>query len=217
MERKNYRDSQGRTREEEYSRLRLANDSPESLMSIRIKDPVAGVRFLLNVPCHTAAMAPYNPTPPRTQVHKNLPTQAPPANAPDDESRERLFPKAVWEDLGTDTMEGLVVHGTRDTITIPISFEGNDRPITVVRERWFSKELNIDILEKESDPRSGETTTRLTDLDLSDPDPALFQVPEDYTIVEQQPTPSVGFLGFEAGVMNFGSCRGTVNQIPSHP
>lgn len=62
---------------------------------------------------------------------------------------------------------------------------GNDRPFDVVTERWFSKELETYILIKTNDPRSGEHTIKTTITDRGEPDPSLFQVPADYTIVQK--------------------------------
>ena len=63
---------------------------------------------------------------------------------------------------------------------------GNDRPITTVHETWMSPELNMAISTKISDPRSGESTTKLTNISRAEPDPALFQVPAGYSVAEEQ-------------------------------
>ena len=75
---------------------------------------------------------------------------------------------------------------TRTTTTFPIGAMGNDRPIVVVNESWFSPELKVQVLQKNSDPRSGESTTRLTNISRAEPDASLFQVPADYEIMEPQ-------------------------------
>ena len=86
------------------------------------------------------------------------------------------------EQLGAQTIEGVAAEGTRVTFTIAAGKIGNDRPIVTVNERWYSKELQTVVLSKNSDPRMGETTYRLTNIDRSEPDPSLFQVPADYTV-----------------------------------
>jgi hypothetical protein len=88
------------------------------------------------------------------------------------------------EQLGSQTIEGVVAEGARVTFTIPAGKIGNDRPIVTVNERWYSPELQTVVLSKNSDPRMGETTYRLTNIDRSEPDPSLFQVPADYTVDE---------------------------------
>lgn len=96
-------------------------------------------------------------------------------------------------------IDGIQVEGERMTVTTPAGAEGNDRPLTRVCEHWRSEELKITILSKCSDPRYGSSITRLENLDRSEPDPALFQVPPDYEIVEETGPFAVGF-GQPAGV-----------------
>lgn len=84
------------------------------------------------------------------------------------------------EELGTRDFEGVSAEGTRRTTTIPAGAIGNDRPIEIVYERWFSKELGLVVYSKNSDPRFGEQTYRLANLVRAEPDPALFSVPTEY-------------------------------------
>jgi len=88
------------------------------------------------------------------------------------------------EDLGTQTIEGVPATGSRVTITIPAGQIGNERPIEIVDERWFSKDLQAVVMTRHSDPRSGETVYRLTDISRTEPDRSLFQVPADYEVKE---------------------------------
>ncbi len=88
----------------------------------------------------------------------------------------------VEDDLGTRTMEGVTAHGTRSTLTIPAGEIGNERPIEVVDERWYSDELETTVMTKHSDPRSGETTFQLTNIQLVEPPPNLFEIPADYSV-----------------------------------
>jgi hypothetical protein len=88
------------------------------------------------------------------------------------------------ESLGAQSIEGVMAEGTRLTLTIPAGKIGNERPIVTVNERWYSQELQTVVLTKNSDPRMGETTYRLTNINRSEPDPSLFQVPADYTVDE---------------------------------
>jgi len=81
------------------------------------------------------------------------------------------------EDLGTQTIEGVSAQGKRETVTIPAGEIGNERPIEIVTETWFSPELHTMVLRKHSDPRMGDSTYRLTDIKRNEPDAALFQPP----------------------------------------
>jgi Secretin and TonB N terminus short domain len=88
------------------------------------------------------------------------------------------------ESLGKQTIDGVEAEGTRITHVIPAGAIGNDRPIEIVTERWYSQELQMAVMTKWIDPRSGESTQRLTNLIRGEPDAALFQIPSDYTIRE---------------------------------
>ena len=73
-------------------------------------------------------------------------------------------------------MEGTSAEGTRETNTIEAGVIGNDRPLTIVSERWYSQELQTEMMTRHSDPRTGEQTTHLTNVRLGEPDPpSLFQ------------------------------------------
>ncbi len=87
------------------------------------------------------------------------------------------------EDLGEQNIEGVSAKGTRTITTIPAGAIGNERPIETVYEKWYSPELQIVVLTKHSDPRFGEQTYRLTNINRSEPDPSLFQVPSGYKVV----------------------------------
>jgi hypothetical protein len=91
---------------------------------------------------------------------------------------------AVKEDLGKQTIEGVEAQGTRVTITIPAGEIGNERPIEIVSERWYSPELQVDVMTRHNDPRTGETTYRLTNINRTEPAKSLFEVPADYTVTE---------------------------------
>jgi hypothetical protein len=88
------------------------------------------------------------------------------------------------QDLGEQTIEGVIARGVRTTTVIAAGAVGNEQPITIVSEQWSSSDLQVQIQTRHSDPRSGETTYRLTNINRNEPDRALFQLPSDYTIRE---------------------------------
>jgi len=106
-----------------------------------------------------------------------------PGHAPEG---ERVKP--VTESLGKQMIEGVEAEGTRTTMTFPAGMMGNERPINVVSERWYSPELQTVVLTKHSDPRFGETTNRLININRSEPARTLFEVPSDYTLREGPPS-----------------------------
>lgn len=100
---------------------------------------------------------------------------------------ETNLPQPTSEDLGSQMINGVTAQGTRTTLTIPAGQIGNDRPIQTVNERWFSSDLQMLVKSSNSDPRFGETTYQLTNISRVAPDPSLFQIPADYTIVDDKP------------------------------
>jgi hypothetical protein len=78
--------------------------------------------------------------------------------------------------------------GTRVTVNYNADVFGNDRPMTIEREFWYSPKLGFNLLSKRSDPRIGTQTFTVTNLILSDPDPKLFELPEGFTVVDDRRT-----------------------------
>jgi hypothetical protein len=88
------------------------------------------------------------------------------------------------EDLGRQAVEGITATGSRTTWTIPAGAIGNLQPIKIVSEQWFSPDLQLLVLTKHSDPRTGENVYRLQNIVRAEPDRSLFAVPPDYTVKE---------------------------------
>jgi hypothetical protein len=89
--------------------------------------------------------------------------------------------KPAVEDLGTQNINGVLASGRRTTLTIAAGDIGNDRPIRVVSETWYSSELQMVVKSSNLDPRFGDTTYELTNISRAEPNPGLFQIPADYT------------------------------------
>lgn len=92
---------------------------------------------------------------------------------------------AEVESLGTQTIEGVEATGTRKTTTIPAGQIGNELPIRIVSERWYSPALQATVLSRRDDPRFGETVYRLTNINRSEPAASLFEVPAGYTVTDE--------------------------------
>jgi hypothetical protein len=95
------------------------------------------------------------------------------------------------ESLGSQSMEGVNVQGERRTHTIEAGEIGNDRPIQTIDEHWYSPDLQLDVMTRHNDPRSGEQLTRLVDIRRGEPDASLFQVPPGYQINEGKGFPAM--------------------------
>jgi hypothetical protein len=98
-----------------------------------------------------------------------------------------MTPSSVQvESLGTRQFEGVTATGVRTTTTIRAGDIGNLLPINLVTERWFSDELGMAVMITRHDPRSGDTTYRLTNIIRNEPPPDLFSVPSDYRVIDQR-------------------------------
>jgi hypothetical protein len=192
-----YRDQQGRTRfEHSLGNIgALSTGQPHTM--IMISDPVAGERYNLQPESHTAQKMPFGPgqankvwfesssaakTAPGLTAGISatpMPTTIMSYRVDSDQSLKKNS-----EDLGTQSMQGVQAHGTRTTTIIPAGAEGNEQPMEIVDERWYSAELQTNIKTVHTDPRMGETVFTLANLSRSNPDPSLFQIPADYQVLD---------------------------------
>jgi hypothetical protein len=180
-----FRDSEGRTREEFYQVLGPAGAQEEFLSNIMIMDPVDCVVYNLEVANHVARVRKLSQSA-ETQAARSVEqTKIVTGQVQHHTIPEELRPKTSTEQIGTDSIEGLAVEGKRVSTTFPVGSQGNDRPIVTTREVWTSPELKVTVLEKTSDPRSGDTTRRLTNISRAEPSADLFRVPADYKIEDE--------------------------------
>jgi regulator of extracellular matrix RemA (YlzA/DUF370 family) len=93
-----------------------------------------------------------------------------------------LQEQATAQDLGFRMVEGVRAQGTRTTTTIAAGAIGNMLPIEIVSERWFSSDLQMPVLITRRDPRNGDTTYRLTNIQRGEQPDALFTVPSGYEV-----------------------------------
>jgi hypothetical protein len=171
------RDSEGRTRREQsLSGLGPLGSPTANSQAIFIDDPVAGVNYALNPKNHTATKS-------TTMGRGRGARGGPPPNG-GFRGGNRQEQDAKTESLGKQTMEGLPVDGTRVTVTIPAGQMGNDLPIQIVTERWYSADLQMNVVTKRSDPRNGETVTKLTNVSRAEPAHSLFELPAEYKVSE---------------------------------
>jgi hypothetical protein len=84
--------------------------------------------------------------------------------------------------LGSKSFDGVVADGKGSSYTIPAGKIGNQKPIVVSSESWYSPDLQITVYSKHSDPRVGDTIYRVANLKRSEPSTELFRVPADYEV-----------------------------------
>lgn len=86
------------------------------------------------------------------------------------------------EDLGERNFDGVIAKGTKHVMKIAAGAIGNERELQVITETWFSDQLKEPVYTRHSDPRFGETITKLSNIKLGEPPASLFDVPADYKI-----------------------------------
>jgi hypothetical protein len=176
-----FRDGQGRVRRE--TTLPVIGPlvaSGKSNSFVMIHDPVAGTAFVLH---------------PDTKIADQLPAfgRGKKIGGGLHDKFEAHIQQEIAngtvkkEDLGTQTINGVSAEGTRYTHTIPTGQIGNDKPISVVNERWYSPDLQVVVKSTRTDPRFGTTTYTLTNVQRQEPAATLFVVPSDYTIRQGRP------------------------------
>ena len=169
-----YRNGEGRTRREQtLGAIGPIAIEGEPQQVIFINDPIGGAHYVLDVGNQKARKLPYLNAPP-----------APPQLPSDFEDKGE---PVKTESLGKQMIEGVEAEGTRSTITIPAGRVGNDRPLEIVSERWYSPELQVVILSKHKDPFAGENIYRLTSISRDEPPLTLFEVPAGYSVVDEAP------------------------------
>ena len=172
-----FRDAQGRFRKETTMPAvgpLAASGTPKTF--VMIHDPVAKTNYVLDPGKKTAHQMPQ-----RGRGGPNATADA--EGGPQHKGRTPgNNANVLKESLGTQTINGISAQGTRFTRTIPAGQVGNDRPLSIVREEWYSPELQMVIQSKHSDPFMGETTYTVANIQRTAPDASLFSVPPDYTV-----------------------------------
>jgi hypothetical protein len=75
--------------------------------------------------------------------------------------------------------------GLRETKTYPPGSIGNEKPIAITDEYWYSPGLQVNVSVTRTDPRFGVQTVELTDLKRGEPDAALSEIPAEYKVVNE--------------------------------
>lgn len=210
-----YRDSEGRTRREtSLQSFGRVGKSDEPQKTITIEDPVAGVHYMLNPSTKSAHKIMTRGGAPGSANGKDVfMMRVPPpgaGNGPETISWTAADPAAAGqirvtrsettrissvsssnnvkrENLGNRMIEGVSATGTRAIITIPAGEAGNEQPIEIVTETWFSDQIKSAVLTIHKDPRHGETTTKLVNIRLGEPAANLFEVPPGFTLDSRGP------------------------------
>jgi hypothetical protein len=175
-----YRDTVGRTRiEREFSQQADGAQATLQAGIDEIDDPVSGERYLLL---------------PRTKTAEVLKGRTaarlvqPPFTAPGITAHFgglTIGPSDPgWsqpESLGEQVIEGVRATGTRREYTLAAGAIGNEKPIGISMEQWFSPDLGMIVSKTGHATTGGGASYRLEHIVQGDPDPKLFAIPADYT------------------------------------
>jgi hypothetical protein len=161
-----YRDSTGRTRREQPFEMiggfNIVTEDNKPQTLVFINDFAAKTQYFFDLGNKIARKIGIGPDGPRDAPHG-------PADAKSDS-------------LGTKTIEGISVEGTRITFELPAGQIGNDKPLQVVTENWYSPELQVIVMSRHLDPISGEHIFRLVNIKRTEPAASLFTVPPGFKV-----------------------------------
>ena len=207
-----YRDAEGRTRREQ-------DVEPGRVGHVAITDPVANASYSLDpeakiawktpagiavVISEKAALASADPA--EVELRRKVEAELKARQLQYEKQSQAAIAGGVahktvepkWEGkvekLEARQIEGVMAEGTRITRTIPAGAIGNEQPIVTVTEEWRSPELQVLVLTRTTDPRTGESTYKLLSVNRSEPNPSWFEAPADYTVKESGVRKAAGVI-----------------------
>jgi len=170
------RDSLGRVFQERTTFVPNGSPSDSQVWRTELAEPATHTVAYCDTRSHVCELRPFV-----------LPPSVPPPAAGTVASRSGSF---VTENLGSRTLNGLELIGTRETQTMNPLVTGTDRPLVVVKEFWYSRQLGVNVLTTRNDPRSGKEVFTVTDIRLGEPDASLFALPTNASVVDLRGVPS---------------------------
>ena len=166
------RDSSGREYREARDVVAADSDREPPLMRTIVYDPKASLITNCNPVRRVCQQTSFNPT--------SHPADEPVGPSSDGKS------VLTREDLGKKTIDGLEVIGTRETRTFSPGAFGNDKPVVVTKEIWYSPQLQFNLSVTRIDPRNGTQKLEVADLKLGEPGPEWFALPDGYRMVQER-------------------------------
>jgi uncharacterized protein YecT (DUF1311 family) len=163
------RDSDGREYREARQLVPSDSDREPPIISTRVYDPKTSLIITCTPEQRICRQQIFDPT--------QHPVEEPAGPSSDGKS------VLTRESLGTKTIDGLECTGTRETRTFNPGAFGNDKPVVVTKEIWYSPQLQFNLLVTRLDPRNGTQKLEVTDLKLGNPGAEWFALPDGYRVV----------------------------------
>jgi hypothetical protein len=142
------RDRKGRIYQERRSLVPKDGHTESQVQRIEISDPSTHLKYFCFVEDHTCHLNDYF-----------APTSA---SLPPAEFVEAGGASTSRQDLGKNIVNGLDAVGTLETTTINAGAMGNDRPISITKEFWYSPQLGLNLSVKRIDPLHGTQIFNVT-------------------------------------------------------
>jgi len=164
------RDSHGRIYAEARTLIPVSSKETPQVRRIHLYDPQTRVSTMLDAEQQTFW----------TMTVHRPPATVPPTLLEATPAGETLQPSefAKKEDLGIQEVGGILAHGIREVQTIP--GEANGKESVVTDEYWYSDDLRINLMIKHNDPRTGSVTLTVAQVQRTEPDRAMFEIPPNY-------------------------------------
>jgi hypothetical protein len=172
------RDSSGRIYQERWLLVPKNGNVDSQMNAVQISDPSEHTLYtcFLLVSPKVCTLTTYSPT---TSTIYNV-AGAPAGPLPNDAGY------VAREDLGHQMLLGVDTVGSREIVTYNPGVIGNDQKINLTREYWYAERLGINLLSKRSDPSFGTQIFTVTEINLSEPDVHLFELPQGFKVVDHR-------------------------------
>ena len=164
------RDRDGRVYRERHRLTPAGTDEPSGPTSIFILDPVAHTATTCEVAARRCTVTGY---------HGPQLLRPPP-----DGSLDAGVHFVSSQNLGDDIIEGLRATGAQQAVTSRGGWP-ECQPEVSMREIWYSPDLGVNLSVIRKGPKNVMEVIRVVDLSRTDPDPALFQMPANFTVEDR--------------------------------
>jgi hypothetical protein len=165
------RDGQGRIFQERRQLTPDGDNEQTYLPRVELSDPVKHIKYFCYMAERTCELRDY-------YMSVSLPTAT---VGPHDSEETQDF---TAENLGKDAMEGLEVIGTRETYALKPAQADRQPTLTLTKEFWYSPQLDLNLVVKRLDPLHGVQNLRVSDINLGEPESAMFSLPKGFKIVD---------------------------------